>query len=138
MKCYRVGCKYICWPQFEQQHLWPHPTWAHPGLCPSLYSGLTGSSRPIALVLSHPANHTHWGLPSPVLPSHHHFSFCRTPSAWLFFSSDIIRNIQSCNCLMVGISPASQGTHIKPTPDSCPRSGRIDQGQLCSEVCLAL
>lgn len=73
------------------------------------------------------------GLAFPVLPSCFHFSFCRTPSAWLFFSSDIIRNIPSCNCLMVGISPVSRGAQIKPTPDSCPGSAELTRDSCAVE-----
>lgn len=39
---------------------------------------------------------------------------------------------------MVGILPVSQEAQIEPTPDSCPGSGRIDQGQLCSGVLLGI
>lgn len=108
----------------------PHGPIQVVSVCPSLCPGLTGLSRVPALVLSYSANHTPWGLPSPVLPSCFYFSFCRTPSAWLFLSSDIIRNIQSCNCLMVGFhlfhrDPRSSPpqTHAlglaKLTRDSC-------------------
>lgn len=83
----------------------PSPQGSRPGAgWPSLCPSLTGprGTPPGA------------GQPSPVLPSCFHFSFCRTPSAWPFFSSDIVRNIQGRNCLMVGTLPVSRGPRSSP------------------------
>lgn len=129
-----------------------------------LYQGAFSISRPTAASpvgsfkdLSQPLPGPSRILPPPNLDSHScyqhctlwpaclpgpascfHFSFCRTPSAWPFFSSDIIRNVLSCNCLMVGISPVSWGAHIKPSPNLMPWVWRIGQGQLYSGAGLAL